>query len=79
MITIDIVWVAGSGLSLLALGFLGCFCGGSQQQQQQQILNVPDEGEPQRICPDCGMENPREARHCGDCGSKFGTGSDSDE
>jgi len=71
MVVTEAVWLGGSSLSLLALGFLGCCCGG-QQQQQQQILNVGDNEEPKRVCPECGMENPREANHCGDCGFSFG-------
>lgn len=72
MIIPGTVWAIGSLLSLVGLGIVGCCCGG-QQQQQQQILNVDDDG-PKRICPECGMENPREASHCGDCGFGLSTG-----
>jgi ribosomal protein L40E len=43
---------------------------------------VDDSGESKRVCPECGMENPREANHCGDCGFSFGKeveGDDVDE
>lgn len=70
MVLIDVIWVGGSILSILALGVLGCCC--SQQQQQQQILNVEDD-DPKRVCPECGMENPTDANHCGDCGFSFGS------
>jgi len=80
MVVAEGVWVIGSYLSLLTLGFLGCCCGGTQQQQQQQILNVGDDNEPKRVCPECGMENPQEANYCGDCGFAFGsTSGDPDE
>jgi hypothetical protein len=72
MVVTEAIWLGGSSLSLLALGFIGC-CGGGAQQQQQQILNIGDDDEPKRVCPECGMENPREANHCGDCGFSFGT------
>lgn len=78
MVVTEAIWIGSSTLSLLALGFLGCCCGGTQQQQQQ-ILNVGEEEEPQRVCPECGMENPRDANYCGDCGFKFNKGEDSDE
>ena len=78
MVVTEAVWLGGSSLSLLALGFLGCCCGG-QQQQQQQILNVGDDEEPKRVCPECGMENPREANHCGDCGFSFGPKGETNE
>lgn len=73
MVVTEAIWLGGSYLSLLALGVLGCCCGGSQQQQQQ-ILNIGDDSKPKRICPKCGIENPREAKHCGDCGFAFKTG-----
>lgn len=57
-------------LSLLLVGVVGCCCSEQQQQQQQQVV-VNDDGGPKRICPECGMENPREAKHCGDCGFSF--------
>lgn len=78
MVVAEAVWLGGSSLSLLALGFLGCCCGG-QQQQQQQILNVGDDEEPKRVCPECGMENPKEANHCGDCGFSFSAKGGTDE
>ncbi|MFY4815844.1 zinc-ribbon domain-containing protein [Halorubrum sp. Atlit-26R] len=79
MVVVEAVWLGSSSLSLLALGFLGCCCGG-QQQQQQQILNVNgDTEEPKRVCPECGMENPKDASFCGDCGFSFSRGGDEDE
>jgi len=68
MVVAELAWVSSSFLSLLTLGFLGCCC--DQQQQQQQILNV-DNDDTKRICPECGLENPRDANHCGDCGFSF--------
>lgn len=65
---IETAWVFGSAISLLSLGALGCCC---SEQQQQQILNVGDDDKPKRVCPECGLENPREANHCGDCGFSF--------
>jgi len=70
MVLIEAVWIGSSLLSLIALGFLGCCCGGTQQQQQQ-ILNVDEDEQPKRVCPECGMENPKSANHCGDCGFNF--------
>lgn len=69
MIVTEAVWVGGSILSLLTLGALSCCCGGTQQQQQQIVVGENDEAK--RVCPECGMENPREANHCGDCGFAF--------
>jgi len=68
---------ASSGLFTIGLiGFIACCCGGSQQQQQQQQVSIEDnddnsDAQPQRICPDCGMQNPANAEHCGDCGFSF--------
>lgn len=62
---------AVSTLSLLLVGVLGCCGSGQQQQQQQQVVIDGDDDGPKRICPECGMENPREAKHCGDCGFSF--------
>lgn len=59
-------------LGLLGMGILGC-CSSDQQQQQQITVSGDSESKPKRICPDCGMENPREANHCGDCGFSFKT------
>jgi ribosomal protein S27AE len=65
-------WAGLSGLSLVVIGVATCCCAGSQQQQQQQIvMDNSDDSEPARVCPDCGMENPRNAVHCGDCGFGF--------
>lgn len=76
MAVIETVWIGSSLLSLVGLGFAACCCGGTQQQQQQ-ILNVADnDGESKRICPDCGIENPKDASYCGDCGFSFKTGDD---
>lgn len=72
-----IAWSGASAFSLLLLGFLGCCCSTQQQQQQQQQVVVgEDDEEPKRVCPNCGMENPREATHCGDCGFGFSGGSE---
>lgn len=69
------LWVGGAILSMVAVGFVSC-CGTTSQQQQQVVTG--DDDEPKRVCPDCGLENPREADHCGDCGFSFGS-SDSSE
>lgn len=71
MVVVEAIWASGSIISLLGLGVLGCCC--SQQQQQQQVSILGDDDEPKRICPECGLENPREANHCGDCGFSFGS------
>lgn len=73
----SIAWAGLSSLSLVAIGITACCCGGPQQQQQQQVVVDDDDGEAKRVCPDCGLENPREASHCGDCG--FGFKSNEDE
>lgn len=70
MIGIETLWLLGSGLSLLGVGGIGC-CFSDQQQQQQITVADNKEPEPKRICPDCGMQNPTEANHCGDCGFSF--------
>jgi len=57
-------------VGLLGVGMVGC-CGSKQQQQQQITVSDNSSSEPKRICPDCGMENPTEANHCGDCGFTF--------
>ena len=67
MVVVEAVWAGVSVLSLFALGAFGCCC----SQQQQQMLNVGDDDEPKRVCPECGLENPRGANHCGDCGFAF--------
>ncbi|WP_424016201.1 hypothetical protein ACOZ4N_00085 (plasmid) [Halorientalis pallida] len=79
MVVAESLWAAGSVFSMLGLGVVGCCC--QQQQQQQQTLNLGDDSdEPKRICPECGIENPREADYCGDCGYSFKSGNtDSDE
>jgi hypothetical protein len=74
MVVIESIWVIGSVLSLVAVGAVGCCCGGQQQQQQQVV--VGDDDGPKRVCPECGMENPRDANHCGDCGFSFKTDSE---
>lgn len=75
MVAVELIWVLGSGLSLVGLGAVGCCCGGQQQQQQQQqIVNMGSDEERKRVCPECGMENPTSANHCGDCGFSFGDG-----
>ncbi len=70
-----VVWSGTSVIGLLLIGVLGCCCS-TQQQQQQQLVVGEDDEEPKRICPDCGMENPREADFCGDCGFDFSGGSE---
>ena len=75
-------WAGLSGLSLIGIGITACCCQQQQQQQQQQQVVVDDSEEAKRVCPKCGMENPREANHCGDCGFSFGKeveGDDVDE
>lgn len=72
MVAVESIWVVGSVLSLVTLGTVGCCC--SQQQQQQQQVITKDNDSPKRVCPECGMENPREANHCGDCGFTFKSG-----
>lgn len=64
-------WAGLSSMSLIGIGITACCCGGPQQQQQQQVVVDDDDDEPKRICPDCGIENPRDATHCGDCGFEF--------
>lgn len=73
-------WTGLSVLSLVVIGFVACCCGGpqQQQQQQQQVVIGDENEEAKRVCPECGMENPREASHCGDCGFTFKSGT-SDE
>jgi ribosomal protein S27AE len=70
----ETVWLGSSILTLIGFGALSCCC----QQQQQQILQTDDD-EPRRVCPNCGMENPREANNCGDCGFSFDTKNASNE
>lgn len=76
MVIVESIWLVGSPLSLILLGALGCCC---QQQQQQQQIVTTDDDEPKRVCPDCGMENPPKANHCGDCGFSFSSGGEGDE
>lgn len=64
-------WLVATVLSLIGLGTIGCCC--PDQQQQQQLTVTGNDDEPKRVCPDCGMENPRDANHCGDCGFGFRT------
>ncbi|MFC6990200.1 zinc-ribbon domain-containing protein [Haloplanus sp. GCM10025708] len=71
MVVAEYVWLVGSPISLLLLGFLGCCC---QQQQQQQQIVTADNDDPKRVCPECGMENPTDADYCGDCGFSFSSG-----
>lgn len=71
-------WAGVSTLSLIGIGITACCCQQQQQQQQQQVV-VDDNGEAKRVCPECGMENPREAKHCGDCGFSFGKGTEGDD
>jgi ribosomal protein L40E len=55
-------------------GVVACCCDMQnlqQQQQQQQQVIVDDDDEPKRVCPECGIQNPREASYCGDCGYDF--------
>jgi ribosomal protein S27AE len=75
MVVAESIWIGSSVLALLGLGFAACCCD-TQQQQQQQILNVNDDGKSKRVCPDCGMENAKDASFCGDCGFSFSTGDD---
>jgi ribosomal protein S27AE len=77
MVVAEGIWIGSSVLSLLGLGFAACCCD-EQQQQQQQILNISDDGKSKRVCPDCGMENPKEADFCGDCGFSFSTTKEDD-
>jgi ribosomal protein S27AE len=72
-------WAGLSSMSLISIGITACCCGGPQQQQQQQVVVDNDDDEPKRICPDCGIENPRDASHCGDCGFEFKSGNDNEE
>lgn len=62
-------WLGTTIISLVGLGVIGCCC--PDQQQQQQITVTDDKDEPRRICPDCGLVNPKEAEYCGDCGFRF--------
>ncbi len=65
-------------IGLLGMGIVGC-CGSKQQQQQQITVSDSSSSKPKRICPDCGMENPTEANHCGDCGFSFTSSEDEDD
>jgi ribosomal protein S27AE len=77
-------WTSSGLVTLGLIGFVACCCGGSelQQQQQQQISvesNDDEEGDQlKRICPDCGMQNPADAKYCGDCGFSFKKSNDND-
>ena len=76
---LEAAWAGAAAFSLLGLGMIGCCCPDQQQQQQITITGNDDE-EAKRVCPDCGMENPRDANHCGDCGFSFKpTTEDNDE
>lgn len=66
---VEATWFGTTALSLVGLGVIGCCC--PDQQQQQQITVTGDNDDTKRICPDCGIENPREAKYCGDCGFNF--------
>jgi rubredoxin len=80
MAVIEGAWVAGSVVSVIAIGAVGCCCGGQQQQQQQQQVVLGSEEESKRVCPECGIENPRDVDYCGDCGFSFRSGNgDEDE
>lgn len=71
---VEATWFGTTALSLVGLGVIGCCCSDQQlQQQQQQQITVMDDDtdEPKRVCPDCGIENPRDAEYCGDCGFDF--------
>lgn len=72
------VWLWTSGVSLLGLGVFACCCSQEQQQQQQQTVSVTNSKETKRVCPECGIENPEDANHCGDCGFSFRTGENND-
>ena len=65
---VEWVWLGTTLFSLLGLGAVGCCC--PDQQQQLTIRNDEDDSA-KRICPECGMQNPREAEYCGDCGFDF--------
>ncbi|QCC45398.1 small CPxCG-related zinc finger protein [Halobacterium salinarum] len=67
---IEITGATTALLALLGVGVVGC-CGSKQQQQQQITVSDNSSSKPKRICPDCGMQNPSEANHCGDCGFSF--------
>lgn len=68
---IESSWLAMSVLSILGVSVVAC-CGCADQQQQQQISVLSDTAEEKkRVCPECGLENPKEANHCGDCGFSF--------
>jgi ribosomal protein L40E len=67
--TAPLIWSVLTILSFVTTGVIAC-CGSTQQQQQQQRVVVNDD-EPQRVCPECGIENPVEATYCGDCGFAF--------
>ena len=67
---LEATWFFITLVSLVGLGTVGC-CRTDQQQQQQVRVVDDDNGAPKRICPDCGMQNPRKANHCGDCGFSF--------
>lgn len=68
-----LVEFSGTTIALLSLVGIGIFSCCFPDQQQQQQITVSDDGssERKRICPECGMENPRKANHCGDCGFAF--------
>ena len=74
---VEVTWLGTAAVSLIGLGMIGCCC--PDQQQQQQITIAGDDEEPKRVCPDCGMENPRDANHCGDCGFSFKPSSDNND
>lgn len=68
-----VLWQGLSLFSMLAFGAVTCCCDGTQmQQQQQQQIEIENDDGPKRVCPECGLENPRSASHCGDCGFNFG-------
>lgn len=76
-----ITWIGLSSLSLIGIGVTACCCGGPQlpqQQQQQVVVDNDGDEESKRICPDCGIENPRSAIYCGDCGFEFKSGDNSE-
>jgi len=66
-----VAWIGLSTLSLIMTGVVACCCDLENQQQQQQQQVVLDDDGPKRVCPECGIQNPREASYCGDCGYNF--------
>ena len=67
---IELIGSTTAILGLLGTGIVGCCCS-QQQQQQQMTVTTDNESGTKRVCPNCGIENPRSANHCGDCGYDF--------